>query len=73
MAVVETTNYLLPRLEELERRSTPRAKNSKDLIKSGRTHLQDATPLTLGQEFSGYASMLTHSRENLVAAPEALP
>lgn len=70
MAVVETTNYLLPRLEELEKALYAKSEEFKDLIKSGRTHLQDATPLTLGQEFSGYASMLTHSRENLVAALE---
>ena len=70
MAVVETTNYLLPRLEELEKAFYAKSEEFKDLIKSGRTHLQDATPLTLGQEFSGYASMLTHSRENLVAALE---
>ncbi len=70
MAVVETTNYLLPRLEELEKALYAKSEEFKDLIKSGRTHLQDATPLTLGQEFSGYASMLTHSLENLVAALE---
>ena len=70
MSVVETTNYLLPRLEGLEKALYAKAEEFKDLIKSGRTHLQDATPLTLGQEFSGYASMLTHSREAILAALE---
>ena len=67
MAVVETTNYLLPRLADLEAALAAKAEEFKDLIKSGRTHLQDATPLTLGQEFSGYASMLTHSKAAILA------
>ncbi|MDO5532614.1 lyase family protein, partial [Sutterella sp.] len=70
MAVVETTNYLLPRLADLEAALAAKAEEFKDLIKSGRTHLQDATPLTLGQEFSGYASMLTHSKAAILAALE---
>ncbi|WP_295476963.1 class II fumarate hydratase [uncultured Sutterella sp.] len=70
MSVIETTNYLLPRLEGLEKALYAKSEEFKDLIKSGRTHLQDATPLTLGQEFSGYASMLTHSREAINAALE---
>ena len=37
-------------------------------MKIGRTHLQDATPLTLGQEISGWAAMLTHNRRHLEAA-----
>ncbi len=40
----------------------------KDIVKLGRTHLQDATPLTLGQEFSGYAAQLRHSERHLVGA-----
>ena len=70
MSVYETTKYLLPRLEDLEKALYAKAEEFKDLIKSGRTHLQDATPLTLGQEFSGYGSMLTHSRQNITAALE---
>lgn len=65
MTVVETSNYLLPRLKELEDALYAKADEFKDLIKCGRTHLQDATPLTLGQEFSGYASMMEHSRQNI--------
>ena len=40
------------------RRSRPRRRNSTKIIKIGRTHTQDATPLTLGQEFSGYAAQI---------------
>jgi len=38
-----------------------------DIVKIGRTHLQDATPLTLGQEFSGYAAQLAHARQHIAA------
>lgn len=61
MAVVETMNLLVPATEYLQKALDAKANEYKDLIKSGRTHLQDATPITLGQEFSGYASMLTHN------------
>lgn len=71
MAVVETTKYLLPRLEQLEATLWKKSEEFADVIKCGRTHLQDATPLTLGQEFSGYASMLAHSREQIIASLEA--
>jgi fumarate hydratase class II len=44
-----------------------------DIVKIGRTHLQDATPLTLGQEFSGYAAQLAHARRHVEAAlPQVL-
>jgi fumarate hydratase class II len=45
-----------------------KAEAFKDIVKIGRTHLQDATPLTLGQEFSGYAAQLDHARAHLEAA-----
>lgn len=63
MAVVETERRLLPAIDELEGALLAKTQEFADIIKNGRTHLQDATPLTLGQEFSGYASMLTHCRE----------
>ena len=72
MAVVETTNYLLPRLCEFEKCLLAKSEEFKDIIKNGRTHLQDATPLTLGQEFSGYASMITHSKKHIEAALESV-
>ena len=60
-AVEALERRLVPSLRKL--RSTLAAKSEafKDIVKIGRTHLQDATPLTLGQEFSGYASQLDHS------------
>ena len=51
---------LLPALEQLRVSLAARAEAFKDILKIGRTHLQDATPITLGQEFSGYASQIAH-------------
>src|SRR5256885_12661338 len=45
-----------------------KAEEWKDIVKIGRTHMQDATPLTLGQEWSGYAGMLSDDLERLDAA-----
>lgn len=50
----------LPGIELLRNSLDAKAKAFKDIVKIGRTHLMDATPLTLGQEFSGYTSQLTH-------------
>lgn len=55
--LVETT---IPGLEMLRDALNEKAKSFKDIVKVGRTHLMDATPLTLGQEFSGYVSQLDH-------------
>ena len=54
---IETKNKLIPSLELLNK-ELKKVKKFKNIIKVGRTHLQDATPLTLGQEFSGYQSQL---------------
>ena len=70
MTVVEVSNDLLPRLENLEKALEKKADEFAGIIKNGRTHLQDATPLTLGQEFSGYASMIAHSKKHIAAALE---
>lgn len=51
---------LIPALESLQRELARKADEFSAVIKIGRTHLQDATPLTLGQEFSGYASQIEH-------------
>lgn len=59
-AVESTTEQLLPALEKLQNALSSKADEFKDIIKLGRTHLQDATPLSLGQEFSGYASQVEH-------------
>jgi fumarate hydratase class II len=53
--VTEITTKLIPSLEALHKAVDDKAKEFDHIIKIGRTHLQDATPLTLGQEFSGYA------------------
>jgi fumarate hydratase class II len=53
-AVVEIHQRLIPSLEKLEAALQEKVEKFANIIKIGRTHLQDATPLTLGQEFSGY-------------------
>ena len=57
-AALEITRRLLPALRGLEKVLNAKAEAFKHLVKIGRTHLQDATPVTLGQEFSGYAMQL---------------
>ena len=67
-AAQDIHQHLLPALAQL--RSTLQAKSEAfaSIVKIGRTHLQDATPLTLGQEFSGYVSQLDHGLQRLEAA-----
>ncbi len=55
---IETKNKLLPSLELLNKQLRKKISQFKNIVKVGRTHLQDATPLSLGQEFSGYQSQL---------------
>jgi len=57
-ALSECTTDLLPALEQLEASFAGKAKEFHDIVKSGRTHLMDAVPVTLGQEFSGYAAQI---------------
>lgn len=57
-AVSSLVNKLIPAVEALRNTLNKKAEEFNDIIKIGRTHLQDATPLTLGQEFSGYVSQL---------------
>ena len=59
-AVLEIERDLLPALRKLEAALREKAKAFDGVIKSGRTHLMDATPIRLGQEFSGYASQIEH-------------
>merc|ERR1712002_4656 len=54
------TEVLLPGLRKLQQALASKADDFKDIVKIGRTHTQDATPLTLGQEFSGYATQLKY-------------
>ena len=57
-ALDEATNTLLPALRQLEASFEAKAAAFQDVVKSGRTHLMDAVPVTLGQEFSGYAAQV---------------
>jgi fumarate hydratase class II len=57
-ALDEATNRLLPALEHLERAFAAKAEEFEDVVKAGRTHLMDAVPVTLGQEFAGYAAQM---------------
>jgi fumarate hydratase class II len=57
-ALQEASEELLPALARLERAFQARADEFRDIVKSGRTHLMDAVPVTLGQEFSGYAAQI---------------
>jgi fumarate hydratase class II len=57
-ALDQATNALVPALERLEQAFAAKAAEFHDIVKSGRTHLMDAVPVTLGQEFSGYAAQL---------------
>jgi fumarate hydratase class II len=59
LAALDTaTHDLLPALEQLEASFAAKAEEFKDIVKSGRTHLMDAVPVTLGSEFSGYAAQV---------------
>src|SRR5437764_4591613 len=58
IAAAEQMNQLVPRVLEVESAIDAKAEEFKDVVKIGRTHLQDATPLTVGQEMSGWASLL---------------
>jgi fumarate hydratase class II len=67
-ALDEATNTLLPALKQLERSLTKKAKRFENVVKAGRTHLMDAVPVTLGQEFAGYAAQIRLGQERIEAA-----
>lgn len=69
-AAEEVVHRLLPALAHLQTALEQKADAWSDIVKIGRTHLQDATPLTLGQEFSGYATQLRYGSERV---RQALP
>jgi fumarate hydratase class II len=71
-AVLQVEDYLLPRLREFKETLKAKSEQYKDLVKTGRTHLQDATPLTLGQEISGWMRMLERDEEMLLSSIEYL-
>ena len=68
----KTKEKLLPSLKLLEKELAKKSKEFKNIVKVGRTHLQDATPLTLGQEFSGYHSQVKKSIERIEKALEEI-
>jgi fumarate hydratase class II len=61
-------NDLIPALEHLAKSLRKKSRQWKSVVKAGRTHLMDATPVTLGQEFGGYAAAVEHGIERLQAA-----
>jgi len=63
---------LIPALEDLQEALRQKAREFHDVLKIGRTHLQDATPIRLGQEFGGYASQVQHGIARLRAAEKNL-
>jgi fumarate hydratase class II len=61
-------NDLLPAFKQLERSFAKKAKSFQNVVKAGRTHLMDAVPVTLGQEFAGYAAQMVLAQERVQAA-----
>ena len=66
--VLATEAALLPALDRLHGALAAKAESWSDIVKIGRTHTQDATPLTLGQEFGGYAAQLASCRHRILGA-----
>jgi fumarate hydratase class II len=64
-AVLEIDRHVLPQLEQLARAIESKAQAWRDVVKIGRTHLEDAVPLTVGQEWSGWAAQLRDATENV--------
>jgi len=64
-AAVNVTQRLMPAVDALHDAIAAKAAEWEDIVKIGRTHMQDATPITLGQEWSGYAAMLAEDMERL--------
>jgi len=71
-AAEQITHRLIPALQKLHTALNDKSQAFKSIIKIGRTHLQDATPLTLGQEFSGYSAMVANSIRRVESALPAL-
>lgn len=69
-AVLAVEDYLLPKLNVLKATLKEKSEAFNDIIKIGRTHLQDATPLTLGQEISGWHHMLVKSEKMIQVTTE---
>src|SRR5829696_3292742 len=67
-ALSDASNSLLPALEKLQGSLEAKADEFADIVKAGRTHLMDAVPVTLGQEFGGYAAQIRLGRERVESA-----
>ena len=72
IAAAEQLNKLIPEIQRVHDAIAAKAKEFKDVVKIGRTHLQDATPVTVGQEMSGWASLLARDIERLKMAMPGL-
>ncbi|MEC1627130.1 class II fumarate hydratase [Bacillus sp. FSL K6-1005] len=70
--VLAIYEQLVPALDQLRNTLDEKAKKFNDIVKIGRTHLQDATPLTLGQEISGWVYMIDRSKEMILEATEKM-
>src|SRR6266699_2196732 len=68
IAAAEQLNKLIPAIQEVQDAIDAKAREFADVVKIGRTHLQDATPLTVGQEMSGWANLLARDIERLKLA-----
>ena len=71
-ALQEVVDNLLPALDHLSGTLKAKADAWKDIVKTGRTHLMDAVPVTLGQEFSGYAAQISQGRDRVADATKRL-
>lgn len=70
--VTAIKDHLLPAIDKLKATLSEKAEQYRSLVKIGRTHLQDATPLTLGQEISGWQTMLEKTREMLIQSMDSM-
>jgi len=71
-ACMAVATHLIPSLHTLRATLADKSTQFADIVKIGRTHLQDATPLTLGQEFSGYVAQLDHAESAIIATLNAI-
>ncbi len=71
-AILAIDKHLIPSLKKLQKALASKARQFDKIVKIGRTHLQDATPIRLGQEFGGYASMIDHGAGRVQRVKEEL-
>ena len=71
-ALIEIKEKLIPALEKLEKALQGKSKEFATIVKTGRTHLQDATPITLGQEFDGYVGQVSRALKRVQVAQAEL-